>query len=101
MYRRSLRNCMTFFPSRANAAQREVVLGFCSSPRSVFASNLKLTSRNLDRLVRCTGKLPLSTVTDLASLTKAWRHTEIKVSSKLAAIVYHPLNLRMCHQCFA
>jgi hypothetical protein len=30
----------------------------------------------------------------LAFSTNACRHTEVSVSSKLAAIVYHPLNLR-------
>jgi hypothetical protein len=91
---------MTFFPSRASFAQRDAVLGFCSRPRSVLPSNLKSTSVNLDRLVLSTGKLPPSTLTALASSTKAWRHTEIRVSSRLAAIVYRRRNLRTRRQSF-
>jgi hypothetical protein len=39
MYLPPLRNCVTFFPSRAKRAQREAILGFCSSPRSICPSN--------------------------------------------------------------
>jgi hypothetical protein len=30
-----------------------------------------------------------------------WRHTEIRTSSKLAAIVYHPLNWRTSRRSFS
>ena len=63
MYRLSIRNCMTLFPFRASCAQRELVLGCCSSPRNICSSDRKSTSRNLDRPVRRTGYAPLSSVT--------------------------------------
>jgi hypothetical protein len=90
MYRPALRNCITLFPSRASCAQRDAVSGFCSRPRNGWSSNRKSTSRNRDRLVRCTGKLMPLTVIALDSSTKAWRHTEIRFSSKVAAIVSLP-----------
>jgi hypothetical protein len=37
---------MTLFPSRASCAQRELVFGFCSSPRNLWPSNSKSTSRS-------------------------------------------------------
>lgn len=64
----------------AIAAQRELVLEFCSIPIIVFPSNSNATCRGRFALLRVTGWLSVPSFTASALPTSACRHTAIRAS---------------------